>query len=405
MSAPAPTVGIDPFAPAELGPITLRNRVIKSATFEGVMPDALVTPELIEYHRRVAAGGAGMNTVAYVAVAADGRTNRACLYMRDEAIPGLRALTDAIHAEGAKASAQIGHAGPVADAKSNGVVGFSASRRFNPLSLRFTPAATEADLERVIEDFRRTALGCEQAGFDAVEVHLGHNYLLSAFLSPALNDRTDRWGGSLENRARLAREVLKAVREAVGGRLAIIAKLNMVDAVPGGLNIEESLRVAKMIEADGTLDALVLTGGSSFGNPMFLFRGDAPRKEFGQALSPLLRLGFKLVGRKFMPDTPFEEAYFESLARRYKDSLDLPVILLGGINKRETIQQALDDGFAFVQMGRALLREPDLLRKMQSGDQTEGVCIHCNRCMPSIYSGTRCLLIDPDPIEPGPPVA
>ena len=149
----------------------------------------------------------------------------------------------------------------------------------------------------------------------------------------------------------------------------------------------------------------MLTGGSSFGNPMFLFRGDAPRKEFGQALSPLLRLGFKLVGRKFMPDTPFEEAYFESLARRYKDSLDLPVILLGGINKRETIQQALDDGFAFVQMGRALLREPDLLRKMQSGDQTEGVCIHCNRCMPSIYSGTRCLLIDPDPIEPGPPVA
>ncbi|MBB83489.1 MAG: NADH:flavin oxidoreductase [Deltaproteobacteria bacterium] len=404
MSGDAPR-RVDPFAPARLGPITLRNRVIKSATFEGVMPDALVTAELIDYHRRVAAGGVGMNTVAYVAVAPDGRTNHACLYMRDEAIPGLRKLTEAIHAEGAKASAQIGHAGPVADSKSNGVVGFTASRRFNPLSMRFTPAATEADLERVIDDFRRTALGCEEAGFDALEVHLGHNYLLSAFLSPALNDRTDRWGGPLEKRARLSREVLKAVREAVGGRLAITAKLNMIDAIPKGLEIEESLAVAKMIESDGTLDGLVLTGGSSFGNPMFLFRGDAPRSEFGAALSPLLRFGFKLVGRKFMPDTPFEEAYFEEHARRFKDALDLPVILLGGVNNRATIEKALDDGFGFVQMGRALLREPDLLLKMQRGEQSEGVCIHCNRCMPSIYSGTRCLLIDPDPIEAGPPVA
>jgi len=396
---------MDPFAPAQLGPITLRNRIIKSATFEGVMPDALVTPELIEYHRKVAAGGVGMNTVAYVAVSPDGRTNAACIYMRDDAIPGLRKLTDAIHAEGAKASAQIGHAGLVADAKSNGIVGFAPSRRFNPLSMRFTPAATEADLERVVEDFARTARGCEAAGFDAVEVHLGHNYLLSSFLAPGLNDRKDGWGGSLENRARLSRDVLRAVREAVGGRVAILAKLNMVDAIPGGLKQDESLEVARMIESDGTIDALVLTGGSSYGNPMFLFRGDGPRRDFAAHLPLFLRLGFKLVGRKFMPDTPFEEAYFEPLARRFKDALDLPVILLGGINKRETIEQALEEGFAFVQMGRALLREPDLLEKMQDGSQTEGICIHCNRCMPSIYTGTRCVLIDPDPIVGGSPIA
>jgi 2,4-dienoyl-CoA reductase-like NADH-dependent reductase (Old Yellow Enzyme family) len=396
---------MDPFAPAQLGPITLRNRIIKSATFEGVMPDALVTEELIDYHRKVAAGGVGMNTVAYVAVSADGRTNAACIYMRDEAIPGLRKLTDAIHAEGAKASAQIGHAGLVADAKSNGVKGFAPSRRFNPLSMRFTPAAKEADLERVIEDFARTARGCEEAGFDAIEVHLGHNYLLSSFLAPGLNDRKDRWGGSLENRARLSREVMRAVREAVGGRVAILAKLNMVDAIPGGLKPDESLEVAHMLEADGSPDALVLTGGSSYGNPMFLFRGDGPRKDFGAQLPFILRMGFKLVGKKFMPDSPFEEAYFEPLARRFKDELKLPVILLGGINKRETIERALDEGFEFVQMGRALLREPDLLEKMQDGSQSDGICIHCNRCVPSIYTGTRCVLIDPDPILGGPPVA
>ena len=396
---------LDPFAPARLGPITLRNRIIKSATFEGVMPDALVTPELIEYHRKVAAGGVGMNTVAYVAVSPDGRTNAACIYMRDEAIPGLRMLTDAIHAEGAKASAQIGHAGLVADAKSNGVVGFGPSRRFNPLSFRFTPAATDAGLERVVEDFARTARGCEAAGFDAIEIHLGHNYLPSSFLAPGLNDRKDRWGGTLENRARLSREVVRAVHGAVGGRLAILAKLNMVDAIPGGLKPEESLEVARMLESDGHLDALVLTGGSSYGNPMFLFRGDGPRKDFASNLPFFLRLGFKLVGRKFMPDLPFEEAYFESMARRFKDALELPVILLGGINQKETIERAIEDGFAFVQMGRALLREPDLVQKIQDGRQSEGVCIHCNRCMPSIYTGTRCVIIDPDPISAGQPVA
>jgi 2,4-dienoyl-CoA reductase-like NADH-dependent reductase (Old Yellow Enzyme family) len=396
---------MDPFAPATLGPITLRNRIIKSATFEGVMPDGLVTNALIEYHRKVAAGGVGMNTVAYVAVSPDGRTNSGCIWMRDEAIPGLRRLTDAIHAEGSRASAQIGHAGLVADARSNGVDGFAPSKRFSPLSMRMTPSATAADLERVVEDFARTAKGCETAGFDAVEVHLGHSYLLSSFLAPGLNRRTDRWGGSLENRARLARDVMRAVRDAVGHRIAIIAKLNMIDAISGGLKPDESLEVAHMLESDGSVDALVLTGGSSFGNPMFLFRGDGPRKDFAANLPFVLRMGFKMIGSRFMPDMPFEEAYFEPLAKRFRDELDLPVILLGGINKLDTIQRALDDGFAFVQMGRALLREPDLLQKMQNGSQTEGVCIHCNRCMPSIYTGTRCVLIDPDPIAGGEPVS
>ena len=396
---------VDPFAPAALGPITLRNRIIKSATFEGVMPDALVTEELIEYHRKVAAGGVGMSTVAYLGVSPDGRTHAECLYMRDEAIPGLRRLTDAIHAEGALASAQIGHAGLVANMKSNGLPSLAPSRRFSPLSFSFTPAATRADLDRVIADYARTARGAEAAGFDAVEVHLGHGYLLSSFLSPGLKGRTDEYGGSLENRARFPRAVLRAVREAVGGRLAILAKLNMVDAMPGGLEEEESLSVARMIESDGSLDALALTGGSSYGNPMFLFRGEAPRKEFAAHLPFLLRMGFRLIGRRFMPATPFEEAYFEPLARRFRDALDLPIILLGGINRRETIEKAIADGFAFVQMGRALLREPDLLLRMQDGSQKEGICIHCNRCMPTIYTGTRCVLIDPEPIAGGPPVA
>ena len=207
---------VDPFAPARLGPVTLRNRIIKAATFEGVMPEALVTPELIDYHRAVAAGGAGLSTVAYLAVAPEGRTHAECIWLRPDAVPGLRQLTDAIHAEGAAAGAQIGHAGPVANSRSNKAASIAPTRRFNPLAMRVIRSATGADIARITNDYARAARLAAESGFDAIEIHLGHNYLLSAFLSPNLNKRTDSWGGSLENRARFPRQAVQAVRAAAG---------------------------------------------------------------------------------------------------------------------------------------------------------------------------------------------
>ena len=395
---------VDPFVEARLGPVTLRNRIIKAATFEGVMPEALVTPELIEYHRAVAAGGAGMSTVAYLAVAPEGRTHAECIWLRPEAVPGLRQLTDAIHVEGAAAGAQIGHAGPVANSRSNKAASIAPSKRFNPLALRVIRSATAADIARITNDYARAARLAADGGFDAIEIHLGHNYLLSAFLSPNLNKRTDAWGGSLENRARFGRQAVQAVRAAVGDKLAVTAKVNMNDGVPGGLKDDESLKFARMLQADGALDALELTGGSSFANPMYLFRGDAPRDEFAATLPPHVRLGFKLAGDKLMPDYPFEEAYFLPKARKFLEALDMPLILLGGINRLDTVQSALDEGFAFVAMARALLRQPDLVNRWQAGEASEGNCIHCNRCMPTIYSGTRCIVDHPDPLTVGRPI-
>ena len=395
---------VDPFAEARLGPVTLRNRIIKAATFEGVMPEALVTPELIEYHRAVAAGGAGMSTVAYLAVAPEGRTHAECIWLRNEAVPGLRRLTDAIHREGAAASAQIGHAGPVANSRSNGALSITPTRRFNPLAMRVIRSATDADIARITNDYARSARLVADGGFDAIEIHLGHNYLLSAFLSPNLNKRDDRWGGSLENRARFPRQAVQAVRAAVSDKLAVTAKVNMNDGVPGGLKDDESLEFAQMLQADGALDALELTGGSSFANPMYLFRGDAPREELAATLPPHARLGFKLAGAKLMPDYPFEEAYFLPKARCFLATLDMPVILLGGINRLDTVQSALDEGFAFVAMARALLREPDLVNRWQAGATNPSTCIHCNRCIPTIYSGTRCVLDHPEPITVGRPI-
>jgi 2,4-dienoyl-CoA reductase-like NADH-dependent reductase (Old Yellow Enzyme family) len=384
------------FAPAPLGPLTLRNRIIKAATFEGVMPGGRVSDELIAFHRAVAAGGAAMTTVAYLSISPEGRTDRHCLLLNEESKPGLRRLTDAVHAEGGAAAAQIGHAGPVANARSNRAPSLSPSGGLTPMGTRLR-AVDAAGIERITADYARAAGVAKEAGFDSIEVHVGHNYLLSAFLSPKLNRRTDSFGGSVENRARFARQVLRAVREAVGPTMAVTAKLNMADGVPKGLQLPDSIAVATLFEADGVLDALELTGGSSLANPMYLFRGDAPLKEFGATLPPPVRLGFKVIGRRFLKAYPFEEAYFLPEARQFRDALTLPLILLGGITRLETIEAALAEGFAFVAMARALLMEPDLVSRMAADRSVTSQCIHCNKCMPTIYSGTHCVLVDARP--------
>jgi 2,4-dienoyl-CoA reductase-like NADH-dependent reductase (Old Yellow Enzyme family) len=384
----APTV----FEEAKLGPVTLRNRIIKAATFEGVMPDGLVSDKLLDFHRRVAAGGVGMTTVAYLAVSPEGRTDKRCIWLRPETGDGLRRLTDVVHEQGAAVAAQIGHAGPVANARSNGAPALAPSSGFSPMGSRLH-GATVADIDRITEDYRRAAVMVLEAGFDCIEIHLGHNYLLSAFLSPKLNRRSDHFGGSLENRARFGRQVVEAVRQAVGDRMAVTAKLNMADGVPGGLWLDESVEVARLLEADGHLDALELTGGSSLANPMYLFRGEAPLREFGATLPPVLRFGFRLFGHRFLPSYPFEEAFFLPYARQFRQALTMPLILLGGINRLDTIEDALAEGFSFVAMARALLREPDLVEKMRQGSSAQSLCIHCNKCMPTIYRGTRCVLV------------
>src|SRR5580692_7768794 len=380
------------FAPAPLGPLTLRNRIIKAATFEGVMPGGTVSDALVEFHRSVAAGGVAMTTVAYLAVSPEGRTDRHCLLLNEDNLAGLRRLTEAVHAEGAAAAAQIGHAGPVANARSNGAPALAPSGGLTPMGSRLR-AVDAAGIERITDDYRRAAAVAVEAGFDSVEIHVGHNYLLSAFLSPKLNRRDDQFGGSVENRARFPRAVLRTVRDAVGAHTAVTAKLNMADGVDGGLWLDESVEVATLFEQDGALNALELTGGSSLANPMYLFRGDAPLSEFAATLPAPVRLGFRFIGHRFLKTYPYGEAFFLPYARQFQRALSTPLILLGGISELATVEMALAEGFAFVAMARALLREPDLPNRMQADASTTSLCIHCNKCMPTIYSGTRCVLV------------
>jgi 2,4-dienoyl-CoA reductase-like NADH-dependent reductase (Old Yellow Enzyme family) len=389
-AAPAP----DPFAPARLGPVQLRNRIVKAATFEGATREHVVSDRLIEFHRRMAAGGVGLTTVAYCAVSAEGCGTPNEMILTEAAVPSLRRLADAVHAEGAAVAAQIGHAGAVAAAA--GLRGLSPSPIWSPMAMRRTKGLVPSDLDRITRDFASAARVVVAGGFDAIEIHLGHGYLLSEFLSPRLNRRRDAWGGSLENRARFPRQVVRAVRDAAGDRVAVTAKLNMADGVPGGLWLDESVAFARMLEEDGALDAIELTGGSSLENPMYLFRGEAPIHEMAAAFPQPIRTAFRLFGKRFLPSYPFEEAYFLPYARQFRAALRIPLVLLGGINRRDTIGQAMAEGFDFVAMGRALLREPDLVKRLASGAAREGLCVHCNKCMPTIYRGTHCVLVAPE---------
>lgn len=385
----------DPFGPARIGPVALRNRVFKAATFEGMSPAGVVTDNLIEFHRAMAAGGVAMTTVSYIAVSRDGMGAPAEIWIHEAAAAGLASIAQAVHAEGAAIAAQLGHAGAVGTFRKR-YLGPSATRTIAGTRVHEISAA---EIDDVVSQFAAGAGMLAAAGFDAIELHFGHHYLVSAFLSPRWNRRTDNYGGPPANRARLARRILRAVRDQIGDQVAVTAKLNMTDGIRNGLDVADSIEIARLLESDGGLDALELTAGGSQANQMFMFRGDPPRKEMAAALPGVQGLGFRVAGRALFRKYPFQEAYLLPLARQFRASLSVPLILLGGINTVASIGQAMAEGFEFVAMGRALLRDPGLVAKMAAGQVTEGTCIHCNKCIPSIYSGTRCVLDHPAPLK------
>jgi 2,4-dienoyl-CoA reductase-like NADH-dependent reductase (Old Yellow Enzyme family) len=380
------------FVPARLGPVTLKNRFIKAATFEGVMPHGRVSDELIRFHTEVAHGGAAMTTVAYCAVSPGGRVHRDTIVLDRNRVPDMRRLTDAVHAAGALACAQIGHAGLVANTLSNRTPTLAPSTRFSAPAMGLVKRATAEQLDAVVDDFGSAAAAAVSAGFDAIEIHMGHGYLISSFFSPNLNKRTDRYGGTTVRRAELARRVAERVRVTVGDSVAVTAKFNMDDGVRRGFWLTDSLPTAQLLQSDGHLDALQLTGGSSLLNPMYYFRGDVPLDEFIASQPRPIGLGLRVIGRRMFRTYPFEEAYFLPLARQFRAALSMPLILLGGINRLATVEGALGEGFEFVAMARALLRDPFLVNRFGDDSATEGLCVHCMKCMPTVYSGTHCVI-------------
>lgn len=379
------------FRPLFLGNTTLRNRTVRSGCFEGLCQDGNVTDGLIEHHRRLAAGGIGMTTVAYCSISFDGRAFGHEMWMRPEIIPGLQRLTQAVHREGAAVSMQIGHCGFFASPSVIQRRPLGASPQFCLFRLSYCAEMTEADIEEKTRDFVQTVLWAREAGFDAVEIHAGHGYLLSQFLSPYTNHRKDQYGGSLENRMRFPLDVIRQVRAAVGPGYPILIKMNLRDGMKGGLEIGDAIQVAQGFEAAGA-SALVPSCGFTARTPLYMMRGGVPTLDMARRQKGwLFKVGLALFGWLMVQKYPFTPLFLLDGARRVRESVNIPVGLIGGVSSLDQMENALNEGFAFIELGRPTVRDPDFILRLQSGEITQSDCDHCNRCIASMsVEGVKC---------------
>lgn len=375
------------FTPAKIGPVTLRNRTIRSAAFEGMGKDNNPTEQLRDYHLSVARGGVGMTTLAYAGICRSALSFKTQLWLRPEIVPSLREITDGIHSFGAKASIQIGHCGNMTHKSTAGCIPVGASTGFNLYSPTIVRGLHKHELKELARNFGDAVRTARDAGFDCIELHAGHGYLISQFLSPYTNHRKDEYGGSLDNRMRFMRECMEEVMKAAESDIGVLVKTNMRDGFKGGLETDDCLKVAKELQNLGA-HALVLSGGFVSKAPMYVMRGEMPIYSMTYYMPQLwLKYGVRWFGKYMIPKSPFRELYFLDDARRFRRELDMPLVYVGGVVSRENADHVLDDeNFDFIQMGRALINEPDFVNRMREQECHRCGCDHINYCIARMYS-------------------
>lgn len=377
------------FTPVKIGPVTLRNRVIRSAAFENMAYGNRPSQDLKDYHVAVSRGGVGMTTLAYASVSRSGLSFDGQLWMREEIVPALRDITDAIHAEGAKASIQLGHCGNMTHRATCGCMPVGASGGFNLYSPTFVRKLREDEILALVEDFAHAVELARQAGFDCVEIHAGHGYLISQFLSPYTNRRHDRFGGPLENRMRFMQLVIRRVMEAAGDDMGVLVKMNMHDGFRRGMQRAECLEVARELERLG-VHAIVLSAGFVSKAPMEVMRGAMPLRTMAYYMDTRkfwwLKAFVRLFGRAVIPTVPYREGYFLEDAKEFRAAVKLPLVYVGGMVSREKMEEVLDAGFDALQMARALIHDTDFVNKLHSGELSCSGCRHSNYCIGRMYT-------------------
>jgi 2,4-dienoyl-CoA reductase-like NADH-dependent reductase (Old Yellow Enzyme family) len=377
------------FTPVTIGPVTLRNRVIRSAAFENMAYGNSPTKDLYDYHVAVARGGVGMTTLAYASVNRSGLSFDGQLWMREEIVPGLRKITDDVHATGAKCSIQLGHCGNMTHRATCGCTPVGASTGFNLYSPTFVRGLRKDEIDTLVEDFGKAVNLAREAGFDCVEIHAGHGYLISQFLSPYTNHRHDEYGGSLDNRMRFMRRVITKVMEAAGDDMGVIVKMNMHDGFRRGMQEAECLEVARELERLG-VHALVLSAGFVSKAPMEVMRGAMPLKTMTHYMDMRkfwwLRAMVRLFGRIMVPTVPYSEGYFLEDAKKFRAAVNLPLIYVGGLVSRSKMEEVLAAGFQGLQVARALVRDTDFVKKLRSGEIDRSPCGHSNYCIGRMYT-------------------
>ncbi len=343
------------FEPSVINSLTLSNRFVRSATWEGMATeDGRVTPNLTDTMVALAQGGVGLIISGHAYVQPVGQASPFQLgFYDDSLIAGLQSMTEAVHAAGGRIVAQLAHAGNFALEKAIGRPPVVASA-FDGLAETPRSELSLDDLSKLKEDYVSAARRAQVAGFDGIQLHSAHGYLFSQFLSPWFNRRNDSYGGSADNRVRLHVETIQAVREAVGDDYPILVKMNCEDFAEGGLTVADSVAAAKQMVAAG-LDAVELSGG--------------------------LLTGGKLSPSRPNINKPEKEAYFQEAAREFKKAMDVPLILVGGVRSPEVTERLLEEKTAdYFAMSRPLIREPDLVKRWQSGDRGPARCLSDNLC-------------------------
>ena len=377
------------FTPCQIGPVTLRNRTIRSAAFENMAYGNRPSQELYVYHTAVARGGVGMTTVAYAAVAESGLSFDGQLWIREEIIPELHRLTDGIHAEGAKASIQLGHCGNMTHRATCHCMPVGASGGFNLYSPTFVRKLRKEEIYQLARDFGNAVRLARRAGFDCVEIHAGHGYLISQFLSPYTNHRHDEFGGSLENRMRFMNLVMKEVMEAAGDDMGVLVKVNMHDGFRRGMQTDECIRVAQELERLGA-HALVLSAGFVSKAPMEVMRGAMPVRTLSHYMDMKrfwwLKAMLAMVGRLMIPTVPYRNCYFLDEARQFRAALKMPLIYVGGVTSLAGMEEIIAGGFTGVQMARALIHDTDFVNKLRTGELQCSGCRHSNYCIGRMYT-------------------
>ena len=378
------------------GGLTLRNRFIRSAAYEGMLEEGIPTRALTEHHVAMARGGVGLTTVSYGAVSSDGRTYRNQMYLNEATVVKLKELAGEVHRAGGRVSIQLTHCGYFSKYRVHGRP-MAPSRVFNEYGamsgIPFSRAMDRRDMQRVAGDFARSAVAAREAGFDAVEIHLGHGYLLSQFLSPVTNRRKDGYGGSVQNRARFPLEVVRGVIEATGRDFPVLVKLNLSDGMKRGFSTEDCIYVCGELEKLGCA-AIVLSGGFTSKTPFYLMRGKVPLGGMIRNGSNLAeKLTMALFGPLIIRRYRFTENFFLDQARRVREVVTAPLVYLGGVDSAGGIGELMDAGFDYIALARPLIHDPDFLLKLRDGRVERTECNRCNRCVVEMdRGGVKCVL-------------
>lgn len=375
--------------PAKLGKLALKNRILKAATYEGKTPGGVPGKALLNFHRRIVQGGVAMTTIGYCTTEADGRINDQMMWIHDGIEQALGDIVSELKqaAPDVAISGQMTHCGGFSKIRNTQRVKrpLGPSTTFNmlgtPSGVPISGAMTLADIDAVVDSYGRAAAQMKRMGFDAAEIHFGHGYGLSQFISPYTNKRTDEYGGSFENRMRFPLRALEAVKAAVGDDFPVMGKMNLTDGVSKGIHLEEAIKVAQALDKAG-IDGLICSGGTSPYNPMVYFRGDSLAKGMTEQQSNLIaKIGLKAIGKFLFKEYPYEELYFLEDALKVRDAVKCQMIYIGGCTEVKSLEKVMQAGFDFVQLGRPLIKDPNFVLNMQADPENyKNGCIHCNRC-------------------------